>query len=111
MAKIAFIGAGSFSFTRTLVRDILTFEGTRDATIALMDVNRARLTHITRAVKQIVKRGNYPAKVISTTDRKEALKGADGVIVTILAGNTDVWKHDILIPKRFGVDTNIGDTR
>ena len=110
MAKITFIGAGSFVFTRTLVRDILTFETTSDATIALMDINRERLGYITRAVKQIVKRGNYPAKVIPTTNRKEALKGADAVIVTILTDSVDIWKHDILIPKRFGVDTNIGDT-
>ncbi len=30
---------------------------------------------------------------------------------TILAGGTDVWRHDIEIPKKYGVDTNIGDTR
>ena len=23
----------------------------------------------------------------------------------------DVWQHDILIPKKYGVDTNVGDTR
>ena len=37
--KIAFIGAGSFGFTRKLVRDILTFPAFRDATIALMDID------------------------------------------------------------------------
>ncbi len=47
----------------------------------------------------------------ATTDRTEALKGADVVIVTILAGAIDVWQHDIEIPKKYGVDTNIGDTR
>ena len=44
-------------------------------------------------------------------DRAEALKGADVVLVTILAGGVDVWRHDIEIPKKYGVDTNIGDTR
>ena len=33
------------------------------------------------------------------------------VMVTILAGGTEVWRHDIEIPKKYGVDTNIGDTR
>ena len=37
--KIAFIGAGSFGFTRKLVRDILRFPGFRDASIALMDID------------------------------------------------------------------------
>ena len=111
MAKIAFIGAGSFGFTRGLVRDILTFPLLEDATLALMDIDRERLGFITQAVKAIVREGNRPAKVVSTTSRRKALEGADAVIVTILAGSTDVWKHDILIPKKFGVDTNVGDTR
>jgi len=111
MARITFIGAGSFGFTRTLVRDILTFPTTRDAELVLMDIDKERLSYIAKAVRMIVAKGKYPAKVIATTNRKEALKGADAVICTILAGGLDVWRHDIEIPKKYGVDTNIGDTR
>ncbi len=111
MAKIAFIGAGSFGFTRTLVKDILTFPLLADAELALMDIDEERLDYITRAVQRIVKEGGYPAKVTATTDRRKALKGADAVIITILAGGVQVWRHDIEIPKKFGVDTNVGDTR
>jgi alpha-galactosidase len=64
-----------------------------------------------RAVQRIVDLGNYPAKVEATMDRAEALQGADVVLVTILAGGLDVWRHDIEIPKQYGIDTNIGDTR
>ncbi len=111
MTKIAFIGAGSFGFTRKLVTDALTFPLLQDATIALMDINPERLEYITKAVNRIVAEGKYPAKVLSTTDRREALAGADAVVCTILCGDVDVWQHDILIPKKFGVDTNVGDTR
>jgi alpha-galactosidase len=111
MARIAFIGAGSFGFTRTLVKDILTFPLLKDATLALMDINEERLGYSTRAVKRIVKEGKYPAKVVSTTDRREALAGADAVICTILCGDVGIWQHDILIPKKYGIDTNVGDTR
>ncbi len=111
MAKFAFIGGGSFGFTRTLVRDLLTFPAFADAEIALMDIDEERLDYIRRACEKIVKKGNYPAKVTATTDRVEALKGADGVLCTILAGDVEVWKHDILIPKKYGVDINVGDTR
>ena len=109
--KIAFIGAGSFGFTRKLVNDLLTFPAFQDATIALMDINPERLDYIRRAVERIVAEGKYPAKVLATLDRKEALMGADGVVTTILHGEVDVWQHDILIPKKYGVDTNVGDTR
>ncbi|NLG50792.1 MAG: alpha-galactosidase [Chloroflexi bacterium] len=111
MTKIAFIGAGSFGFTRTLVKDLLTFPLLEDATLALMDVDAERLDYIKRAVDRIVAEGNYPAKVIATTDRAEALKGANAVICTILAGGVHVWRYDIEIPKRYGVDINVGDTR
>lgn len=111
MTKIAFIGAGSLGFTRGLVRDILTFPLLRDATLSLVDIDPERLEFAQKAVQRIVDLGNYPAKVEATQDRAEALKGADIVLVTILAGGLDVWRHDIEIPNRYGVDTNIGDTR
>ncbi|MDR0312435.1 MAG: alpha-galactosidase [Treponema sp.] len=111
MAKFAFIGAGSFGFTRKLVRDLLSFTAFQDAVIALMDIDDARLDYITSAVEKIIKTGNYGAKVLSTKNRAEALEGADGVICTILNGDVDVWRYDIEIPKQFGVDINVGDTR
>lgn len=111
MKKIAFIGAGSFGFTRDLVRDILSFPALADSTLALMDIDQERLAFIKQAVDKIVAAGNYPAKVVATTDRAEALKDADGVVCTILVGGVDVWRHDIEIPKKYGVDINVGDTR
>lgn len=111
MTKIAFIGAGSYGFTRSLVRDVLTFPLLKDATLALMDIDAERLEFAEKSVRKIIDLGKYPAKVIATMDRAEALEGADVVVVTILAGGVDIWQHDILIPEKFGVDTNIGDTR
>ena len=111
MPKIAFIGAGSWGFTRKLVRDLLTFPLLENATIALMDINAERLDFSKRAVQKIVDLGNYPAQVVATQDRREALSDADFVVVTILAGGVDIWRNDIEIPKQFGVDINIGDTR
>ncbi len=111
MARIVFIGAGSLGFTRGLVRDILTFPLLADATIVLMDINKERLDFARRAVETIIARGNYPALVEATLDRRQALKGADAVLCTILAAPVAVWRHDIEIPKKYGVDINVGDTR
>ncbi len=111
MTKIAFIGAGSLGFTEELAHDILTFPLLQDATLALMDIHPERLEFARNAVTRIVTRGKYPATVIATLDRAEALKDADMVLTTILAGSTEVWRHDIEIPKKYGVDTNVGDTR
>ena len=111
MRKIAFIGAGSFGFTRTLVKDILSFDNLSDCELALMDIDDKRLELIEKAVKKIIKKGDYKAKVTSTKNRVEALKNADGVVCTVLAGDVEVWRKDIEIPKKYGVDINVGDTR
>ncbi len=111
MTKISFIGAGSFGFTRKLVRDLLSFPKLKDAEIALMDLDSERLEFAKRACERIVEAGGYPAKVTATTDRAQVLEGADFVVVTILVGSTEVWRHDIEIPKKYGVDINVGDTR
>ena len=111
MTKIAFIGAGSLGFTSELVRDILTFPLLEDAHFALMDINAERLEFSRQTVSRLIEAGKRPATVTATLDRREALKGADVVLTTILAGSTEVWRHDIEIPKRYGVDINVGDTR
>jgi alpha-galactosidase len=111
MTKIAFIGAGSLEFTRELARDILTFPLLQDATISLMDINAERLKFAEKTVNKLVQTGGFPAKVKATMDRAEALENADAVLVTILSGSTEVWRYDIEIPKKYGVDINVGDTR
>ncbi len=109
--KFAFIGAGSLDFTRGLVRDILSFEAFRDCEISLMDIDDRRLEYARKGVQKIIEAGRYDAAVSATLDRKVALKGADGVVITILQGGVEVWRHDIEIPMKYGVDICVGDTR
>jgi alpha-galactosidase len=111
MTKIAFIGAGSLEFTADLVRDILTFPFLEDAQFALMDIDAERLDFAKQAVTKLIGAGKYPATVSITLDRAEALKDADVVLTTILVGGVEIWRHDIEIPKKYGVDVNVGDTR
>lgn len=111
MKKFTFIGAGSFQFTRDLVRDLLSFPSFEDCTIALMDIDDERLGMIKKAVEKIIEKGNYRARVIATKNRAEALEGADGVLCTILAGGFDIFRYDVEIPMKYGVNICIGDTR
>ena len=113
MKKFAFIGAGSLQFTSSCVRDLLTFPCFRDSEFALMDINPANLANITRVVEKILFEMGCAdtCKITPTTDRAEALKGADGVLCTVFNGDIDIWQHEILIPKKYGVDINVGDTR
>ena len=112
MKKIAFIGAGSLQFTSSCVRDLLTFPAFSECEFALMDINEENLKNITGVVNTIIEKMNCPGcKVSATTNRAEALKDADGVLCTVFNGDVDIWQYDITIPKKYGVDINVGDTR
>ena len=112
MSKFAFIGAGSLQFTTKTLIDLLTFPAFEDSEIYLMDINAANLDCITKVCERIVREMNKPkCKIVPTMSRKEALMGADGVLCTVFNGDVDIWRHEIEIPKKYGVDINVGDTR
>jgi alpha-galactosidase len=108
--RIVFIGAGSVVFTRNLTRDILTFAELGDSELVLMDIDGERLSRAEKLVTRMAETAKAPTRVIATTDRGEALTGADYVIVTIQVGGNDQWEADIRVPERFGVGQCVGDT-
>ena len=110
MAKIVLIGAGSHVFSRHLITDILTYPELRDSTICLMDIAKEPLELVASFAKQIVKQHGFNTKIESTTDRREALEGADYVIITISVGGPK-WTHaDRKIAFEHGVNEGVGDT-
>jgi alpha-galactosidase/6-phospho-beta-glucosidase family protein len=44
------------------------------------------------------------------TNRKEALKGADAVIITLSTGGLDAMEQDLKIPEKYGICATVGDT-
>ena len=112
MKKFAFIGAGSLQFTSSCVRDLLTFPAFSECEFALMDVDAKNLANIEKVVKCIIEKMDKPKCIITTTmSRAEALKDADAVLCTVFNGDVDIWQYDITIPKKYGIDINVGDTR
>lgn len=108
--KISFIGAGSWVFTRNLCSDILLVPALRDCTIALMDIDPARLDRARATVERIVQERRAPARVEASLDRRQTLTGADYVITTFQQGGLDAYRLDIETPARFGVEQCVGDT-
>jgi alpha-galactosidase len=86
MSKIVLIGAGSHAFSKHLITDIISYPELRDSTITLMDVSQEALDIVTVLAKKLVSQNKYNTKIESTTDRRQALEGADFVFVTIRVG-------------------------
>lgn len=110
MPKITFIGAGSVVFTRNLCSDILLTPALQSSTICLMDIDQQRLTQARDLVQALIDRRGLKAKVEATTDRREAIRGADYVITTFQQGGLKAYKLDIDIPQRYGIEQCVGDT-
>ncbi len=110
MATIAMIGAGSQIFCKSLAMDILATDALRDSEIRLMSRTRPKLDRMERFLQTVVEENGLPARVTSTLDRREALDGADYVIVMIQVGGVQAFAHDYRIPLKYGVDQCIGDS-
>ncbi len=108
--RVVFIGAGSVVFTKNLTRDILTFPELQDSEIVLMDIDADRLSRAEKLVRRMAETAGSSVRVVATTDRGQALKGADYVVVTIQVGGNDEWEADIRIPERYGISQCVGDT-
>ena len=110
MPKIAMIGAGSLVFCKTLVMDILATEALRDCEICLMDPAKPKLERMEAFVKEVIKKNDVPARVTATSNRAQALDGAQYVIIMIQVGGLDAFRVDYETPLKYGVDQCIGDS-
>ncbi len=110
MPKIALIGAGSAVFTRNLCSDILLAPALEHSTIALMDIDEGRLAQARALVQALIDGRGLDAKVEATTDRREAVRGADFVVTTFQQGGLEAYELDIAIPRKYGVEQCVGDT-
>ena len=108
--KIAFIGAGSVGFTRTLVRDLLSVAALQDVELALTDINEHNLSMIQQILERFVSVNGLPSKITATTDRRTALRGARYIINSSRVGGLEAFESDIRIPLKYGIDQCVGDT-
>ena len=111
MPKITFIGAGSTVFAKNLMGDILSYPELQNATICLFDIDEKRLKLSHRVGQRIAETLGVTPTFEVTTDREEALRGADYAINMIqVGGYRPATVIDFDIPKRYGLRQTIGDT-
>ncbi len=110
--KITFIGAGSTTFMRKIVGDILSMEATSNAHFALLDINQTRLDESLVVFNRLAKAAGGTATVSThLDDQKGALDGADFVIVAFQIGGYDPCTiTDFEVPKEFGLRQTVADT-
>jgi alpha-galactosidase len=111
MPKITFIGAGSTVFARNLMGDILSFPELADCTLTLHDIDEERLRTSEIVAHRLASTLDAQPTIEATTDRREALDGADYAISMFQVGGYDPGTViDFEIPKKYGLRQTIADT-
>ena len=109
--KIAFIGAGSLVFARTLFTDIMSVpEFQKDIEISFTDINADNLEKTRALCQKDLDANNIPITIHATTDRREAFKDARYIINCVRVGGLEAYETDVEIPLKYGVDQCVGDT-
>jgi alpha-galactosidase len=108
--KLVIIGAGSVSFGPSILGDLFSYaEKLRGAEVWLVDTNAESLQVMTAYAKRLNEATNHPYHLNKTTDRTEALPGANFVIVSVAVDRLETWKLDWQIPLKHGVRHVLGE--
>lgn len=107
---IAIVGAGSFSHGRKVLDDLFTVDALQRSEIRLVAPHIDHLGVVHRYGQRMIGRNGLQINLLATTDRLEALRGADYVIGLYDAGGFPAFDADYSIVRGYGVDICIGDS-
>ena len=110
MTKIAFIGAGSVSFTRELLTDLFSYDDLQGLEIALHDIDAGRLQTAEAVARRLDGDKGAGATITTHAERRAALDGADFAINMVQVGMHAATVADFDIPAKHGLRQTIGDT-
>jgi len=102
--KIVVIGAGSATFGRGTIADIMASEELKEfeLTISLVDIDKVALNRMYRFANILKEHYNANCKIEATTNREEALPGANYVITSVAKERWRLWEKDFYIPISYG---------
>ncbi|MCY3023188.1 MAG: alpha-glucosidase/alpha-galactosidase [Planctomycetota bacterium] len=109
--KIVLIGAGSQSFGRGQIADLLQAAELRGrgVTLALVDENAEALALMTSLARRIKEHTRSDITITSTTDRRAALAGARYVITAVARKRYPLWEQDFRVPLAHGFKHVLGE--
>ncbi len=109
--KIVVIGAGSKSFGRGAIADTLGCEELwpRDCTLSLVDIDEQALGRMYGIAKLLKEHYGSPMAIERTTERTEALPGADYVIMAVTVRRYPLWEQDYRVPMALGFRHVLGE--
>jgi alpha-galactosidase len=80
-----------------------------DATLVLVDTNEERLRKAGAIAELIRRYHGSETRIEMSTDRREALPGADFVIISVAVKRYELWEQDYRVPRAFGFRQVLGE--
>lgn len=109
--KIVIIGAGSHCFGLGTVVDVLRAPALRgrNLELALVDVDGSALGLVQAAALRLREHLGADLRLTATTDRRQALPGADFVVVSVARRRWELWEQDFRVPLAHGFRQVLGE--
>ena len=108
--KIVIIGAGSLFFGRKLIWAMNRLEGLTDGHLALVDTDPEHLEGMRQLAEKVRQQSGAGHQISAATDFREALPGADFVILSFSHRNAHFRGVDVQVSAKHGVRMCSGDT-
>jgi len=108
VVNICIIGA-STGWTPNLVTNLMAVFD-QPLEVRLLDINPRAAELCAEWGRAANKHHGRNDKFITFSDRRQALAGADTVIITISTGGLDATAYDLAIPEKYGIYGTVGDT-
>src|SRR5260221_2954089 len=108
--KTPFRRGGPYQWTSKLLIDLVNMPSLVDAEVVIEDIDPAPIPRMIELVDHIAKVRGIGLHATGTTDQREAVDGADYVVVCISTGALESMGRDIAIPERYGINQSVRDT-
>jgi alpha-galactosidase/6-phospho-beta-glucosidase family protein len=106
--KIVIIGAGSLFFGRQAIWAAAHLPGLKGGTLSLVDINPGRLEQLTKLAHLAT--ADAGTRVEATDDYRQALRGADFVVLSFSKDNTHYRRIECEVGAKYGIRSCSGDT-
>jgi alpha-galactosidase len=101
--KIVMIGAGSAFFGLHTLAGLMAHEDLHGSRLALVDLDAQGLAQLKVVAQRLSQQWNADFDIQASTDRREVLKDADFVVLSVAVDREETWRLDCAIAERHGL--------
>jgi alpha-galactosidase len=108
--KVTIIGGGSYQWGPELMADLFGTPALAGMELVLEDINPEPFPKMEALAHRLNEAMGASATISTSTDQRQAMEGADFVLVCISTGAFRSMAVDLDVPAKYGITQTVGDT-